>query len=196
MTKKTRAILVNDLVGPEDAVNLSLQFIGEDPSREGLRDTPKRVAKSWEELYSGYELDPIEILNTAFTEGACEELVICRDIEFYSTCEHHMLPFFGKAHVGYLPNGKIVGLSKLARCVDAYARRLQVQERLTSQVADAVMKALGARGCAVVLEGQHFCMMARGVRKQTAFMTTSAIRGEFETDAGLRAEFHRLIGRK
>lgn len=164
--------------------------------REGLRDTPKRVVKSWIELYGGYALDPKKILGTTFKqEGyAYDEMVLLKDIELYSTCEHHMLPFYGKAHVAYIPNAnRVVGLSKLARLVDCFARRLQIQEKLTNQIADAIVEALQPQGAAVVIEARHHCMCARGVGKQNSAMTTSALRGVFKEKNEVRQEFLRLI---
>lgn len=170
-----------------DTIKNILGMIGEDPGREGLAGTPDRVVRSWAELFGGYKADPASIM-TVFEEGACDEMVILRDIEFYSTCEHHMLPFFGRAHVGYLPNGKVIGVSKIARLVDIYAKRLQVQERLTAQVADCLMQHLSPKGVIVVMTGVHMCMVARGVGKQNSRMTTSAIRGSFQ-DTRTKAEF-------
>lgn len=169
-----------------------LSVIGEDYQREGLLETPERVVRSWSEIFSGYHQDPQDVMKS-FEDGSCKELVVVKDIEFYSTCEHHMIPFFGRAHVGYVPAGKIIGLSKVARVVDVFARRLQVQERLTGQVADALMQGLGANGVAVVMEAQHLCMMARGVGKQNSTTVTSALRGIFESDQALRSEFMGLI---
>jgi GTP cyclohydrolase I len=166
-----------------------LTELGEDPQREGLRRTPLRVAKALDFLTSGYATSAEEIINKALFHEDLSEMVVVRDIEFYSLCEHHMLPFFGHAHVGYLPNGKVVGLSKIARVVDVFARRLQVQERLTSQVADALMTHLGAHGVAVVMEASHTCMMMRGVQKQNSTTVSSAMRGTFKSDARTRAEF-------
>jgi GTP cyclohydrolase I len=166
-----------------------LARIGEDPQREGLRRTPLRVAKAMDFLTSGYSMSVDEVVKGAIFNEDCREMVIIRDIEFYSMCEHHMLPFFGHAHVGYLPNGKVVGLSKVARVVDVFARRLQVQERLTNQVADALMEALEPHGVAVVIEASHTCMMMRGVQKQNSTTVSSAMRGTFERDARTRAEF-------
>lgn len=177
----------------EALVRSMLQEIGEDPDREGLRRTPLRVAKAMDFLTSGYQLSAEEIIKKAIFEEDVKEMVVVRDIEFYSMCEHHMLPFFGHAHVGYLPKGKVVGLSKVARVVDVFARRLQVQERLTSQVADALMEHLGAHGVAVVMEASHTCMMMRGVQKQRSSTISSAMRGTFETDPRTRAEFMALI---
>ena len=177
----------------ESLIQQMLTRLGEDPGREGLRRTPLRVAKAMDFLTSGYDMDAGDIArNAVFTED-CKEMVLVRDIEFYSLCEHHMLPFFGRAHVGYLPAGKVIGLSKVARVVDVFARRLQVQERLTNQVADALMQALEPHGVAVVMEASHTCMMMRGVQKQNSTTVTSAMRGTFEKDARTRAEFMSLM---
>jgi GTP cyclohydrolase IA len=173
----------------ERLVRQMLTEIGEDPEREGLRRTPLRVAKAMDFLTGGYQESAEEIIKKAIFEEDVKEMVIVRDIEFYSMCEHHMLPFFGHAHVGYLPNGKVVGLSKIARVVDVFARRLQVQERLTAQVADALMQHLGAHGVAVVMEASHTCMMMRGVQKQNSSTVSSAMRGTFEEDPRTRSEF-------
>jgi GTP cyclohydrolase I len=173
----------------EALVRNLLARLGEDPEREGLRRTPLRVAKAMDFLTSGYEMSVEEVVKGAIFNEDCHEMVIVRDIEFYSMCEHHMLPFFGHAHVGYLPNGKVVGLSKVARVVDVFARRLQVQERLTNQVADALMEHLEPHGVAVVIEASHTCMMMRGVQKQNSTTVSSAMRGTFDTDARTRAEF-------
>lgn len=177
----------------ENLVEQMLLRLGEDPERDGLKRTPLRVAKAMDFLTSGYHTSLEDIINGALFEDDGEELVIVKDIEFYSLCEHHMLPFFGKAHVGYLPNGKIIGLSKIARIVDLFARRLQVQERLTNQVADTMMEILGARGVGVVVEASHFCMMMRGVQKQNSTTVTSATRGLLKSDANAREEFMRLV---
>lgn len=165
-----------------------LQDLGEDTTREGLIETPRRMRYAYDELFAGYHMDPSKILKT-FEEGTCKELVLLKDCEFYSTCEHHFLTFYGHVSVGYIPNQRIVGISKLARLVECYARRLQIQERMTAQIADAIMKYLDAKGAYVVCEAQHFCMTGRGVKKQDSTMVTSAIRGIFEDDAALRAEF-------
>ena len=172
----------------EQLVSSFFQIIGEDESREGLVETPARVRLAVEEVFSGYRQDPKKILKT-FTEDVCKEMVILKNCEFYSTCEHHLFPFFGHISVAYLPNRKIVGISKLARLVDCFARRLQIQERLTAQIADAIMDVLDARGAYVLCEATHFCMTSRGIRKQSASMVTSAIRGEFEKKESLRMEF-------
>jgi len=156
--------------------------IGEDLTREGLIDTPKRAAKAFKFLNNGYEKTLDEVLNGAIFTADSEDMVIVKDIELYSLCEHHLLPFIGKCHVGYLPNGKVLGLSKIARVVDMFARRLQIQEKLTKQIADAIEEATGARGVAVVIEAKHLCMMMRGVEKQNSVMTTLAMKGIFRKD--------------
>ncbi len=169
-----------------------LKDIGEDPDREGLLKTPERVAKALQYLTHGYDLDPAEILRSAMFTEEYQQMVIVRDIEVYSLCEHHLLPFFGKAHVAYIPKGRIVGLSKVPRVVDAYARRLQVQERLTVQIRNCIQETLDPAGVAVVIEAQHMCMIMRGIQKQNSVATTSAFTGEFNKDV-TRAEFLRLI---
>ena len=169
-----------------------IEAIGEDPSREGLVKTPMRVAKAMQFLTHGYEMDPEEILKSAMFKEKYSEMVIVKDIEMYSMCEHHLLPFFGRAHIAYIPNGYIVGLSKLGRIVDAFAHRLQVQERLTHEILNCIQKTLNPIGVAVVIEAKHLCMMMRGVQKQNSVATTSAFTGEFENDR-TRAEFIRLI---
>ena len=170
--------------------------IGEDPEREGLVRTPYRVAKAWEFIARGYKQNLDEILNNAIFEDDCSEMVIVRDIEFFSMCEHHMLPFFGKAHVAYIPTGKVIGLSKIPRILEMFSRRLQLQERITHQVAHAINDILNPAGVAVVLEGRHLCMQMRGVEKQNSFATTSAMLGEFHEEVDTRMEFLRLIGLK
>jgi GTP cyclohydrolase IA len=172
-----------------------LQYLGEDPSREGLRRTPRRVVRALRFLTSGYEQTVPDVINDAIFEEPYSEMVLVRDIEMYSMCEHHMLPFFGKVHIGYIPNGKIVGLSKLPRIVEVFSRRLQVQERLTEQVATAIEEVLEPRGVGVVIEAVHLCMMMRGVEKQSSQTLTSALRGTFRDDARTRDEFMRLAGR-
>lgn len=172
-----------------------LKLIGEDPAREGLLKTPHRVGKAMQYITHGYNIDPKSILQSALFHEDQKEMVIVKDIELYSMCEHHMLPFFGKAHVAYIPNGSITGLSKIARVVDAYARRLQVQERLTTQIRDCIQDALNPLGVAVVIEARHMCMMMRGVQKQNSTTTTSAFTGEFEKQA-TRSEFVKLISAK
>ena len=170
-----------------------LELVGEDPGREGLVKTPERVAKAWQFLTHGYGLDPDEVLRSALFEEDYSEMVLVRDVEVYSLCEHHALPFFGKAHVAYIPAGRIVGLSKIPRVVDVFARRLQVQERLTLQIRDAVDRVLRPEGVAVVIEAQHLCMMMRGAEKQNSMTTTSAMSGVFLEQPDTRAEFMRLI---
>ncbi|MDJ0961565.1 MAG: GTP cyclohydrolase I FolE [Acidimicrobiia bacterium] len=178
----------------EALVRQQLEEIGEDPTREGLVRTPLRVAKAMDFLTSGYTTTLEEVVNNAvFDAEGAEEMVLVKDIEFYSMCEHHMLPFFGKAAVAYLPSEKIIGLSKIARITDVFARRLQVQERLTNQVADALMDILEPHGAAVVIEGKHLCMMMRGVQKQDSSMITSSMRGTFKSDARTRNEFLDLV---
>src|SRR5512134_8575 len=169
-----------------------LKEIGENPEREGLVKTPERAAKALQFLTHGYGLDPAEILRSAMFREEYQQMVIVRDIEMYSLCEHHMLPFFGKAHVAYIPNGHIVGLSKIPRVVDAFARRLQVQERLTTQIRDCIQETLNPVGVAVVIEAQHMCMIMRGIQKQHSIATTSAFTGQFEAER-TRAEFVHLI---
>jgi len=171
-----------------------LKDLGENPDREGLQKTPERVAKALQFLTHGYELDPAQILRSAMFSEAYQQMVIVKDIELYSLCEHHVLPFFGKCHVAYIPKGRIVGLSKIARVVDAFARRLQVQERLTVDIRNCIDKALKPQGVAVVIEAQHMCMVMRGIQKQHSIATTSAFTGEFNSEK-TRAEFMRLISR-
>ena len=167
-----------------------IKAIGDNPDREGLLDTPKRVIKSWETIFGGYKLTPEEVLTTQFSE-TYDEMVICKDIEFYSTCEHHLLPFYGKCHIGYLPNGKIVGLSKMPRLVEVFARRLQVQERLTEQIANSMMEILEPRGVGVIMEAKHHCVVCRGVQKQNSVMITSSLKGLF-SEFNVKSEFHTL----
>lgn len=171
----------------------SIELLGEDPNREGLLKTPERVAKSMQYLTQGYQIDAKAILDSAKFHEDVNEMVLVKDIELYSLCEHHMLPFYGKAHVAYIPNGVITGLSKIARVVDAYSRRLQVQERLTSQILNVIQEALQPHGVAVVIEASHLCMMMRGVQKQNSVTTTSAFCGQFQKNE-TRSEFIRLIG--
>jgi GTP cyclohydrolase IA len=170
----------------------ALELLGEEPHREGLVKTPERMAKAMQYLTQGYQLSAIDILNSAKFSEDISEMIVVKDIEIYSMCEHHMLPFFGKAHVAYIPNGWITGLSKIARVVDVYARRLQVQERLTTQILDAIKESLQPLGVAVVIEASHLCMMMRGVQKQNSVTTTSAFWGEFEKNE-TRSEFTKLI---
>ena len=177
----------------EAHVRAILEALGEDPDREGLEKTPTRVAKAWTFLTGGYREDPDKIINGALFTEDYQEMIVEKDIDFYSLCEHHMLPFHGKAHVGYIPRKKIVGVSKLARLVDAYARRLQVQERLTNQIAHTIMDRINPLGAAVVMEAEHMCMRMRGVQKQNSTIVTSALLGAFRTQEKTRAEFMNLI---
>lgn len=177
----------------ERAVATILTEIGEDPQREGLLNTPARVAKAYAELTAGYRVDPEALINDAIFTVHYDEMVVVRDIHFYSLCEHHMLPFYGHAHVAYIPDGKVIGLSKIPRIVEMYARRLQVQERMTVEIADFVDHHLSPKGVAVVAEGVHLCSVMRGVRKENASMVTSAMRGIFRTDSKTRGEFLELI---
>jgi GTP cyclohydrolase IA len=179
----------------EAAVRVLLSDIGEEPSRDGLVGTPERVRRMYAELTEGYRTDPDALINGACFDVDYDEMVVVRDIELYSLCEHHLLPFYGRAHVGYLPRGRVIGLSKIPRIVDMYAHRLQVQERLTQQVAGFLMERLDPKGVACVVEASHLCTMMRGVRKQEATMVTSAMLGTFRRDARTRGEFLTLIGR-
>jgi GTP cyclohydrolase I len=177
----------------EQLVCRMLERMGEQPEREGLKRTPYRVAKAMDFLTSGYKMTVQDVVRNAVFEEPCEEMVVVKDIEFYSLCEHHMLPFFGKAHVAYLPNNRLLGLSKIARIVDVFARRLQIQERLTNQVADAMTEILEPHGVGVVIEASHFCMMMRGVEKQSSLTVTSAMRGTLRDNARSRSELLELI---
>lgn len=179
---------------PEKLVKELIEYIGEDTTREGLRDTPSRVVKSFARLFSGYGKKPEDVLKT-FAGENYDEMIVVKDIELYSTCEHHFLPFIGRAHIGYIPDGKIIGLSKLPRLVEIYARRLQNQERLTSQIAQALQTVLKPKGVGVVIEAKHLCMMARGVEKQGSEVTTSSLTGLFKRDMNTRNEFLKLIGK-
>ena len=172
-----------------EAVEQILEHIGEDKNREGLIDTPKRVEKAWEFMCSGYKLDPKEIIQKALFSSTNDEMVVVKDIEFYSHCEHHMLPIIGKAHVAYIPNGKVIGLSKIPRVVDVFARRLQIQEQLTEQIADAINDAISPKGVAVVIDARHMCMEMRGVEKICSTTVTSALRGLFKTNKKTKDEF-------
>jgi len=172
-----------------------LKAVGEDPEREGLRNTPDRVARMYTELLSGYADEPEAVVNHALFDINYDEMVIVRDIEFYSLCEHHMLPFIGRAHVAYIPAGKVIGLSKIPRIVDMYARRLQIQERMTRQIADFIQRILNPQGVAVVVEAMHMCAMMRGVKKHDARMTTSAMHGSFRANLATRQEFLENISR-
>lgn len=184
-----------DLESSEAAILELLKALGENPEREGLRNTPRRVARMYAELLAGYRMDPRDVVDGALFNITYDEMVIVRDIEFYSLCEHHMLPFLGRVHVAYMPAGKVIGLSKIPRIVDIFARRLQVQERLTRQIADVLHELLEPTGVAVVIEGLHLCMMMRGVKKHDARMTTSAMHGAFRTNLATRQEFLDNIGR-
>ena len=177
----------------EDNTRNLLELLGEDPKREGLINTPKRVAKAWDFLTKGYNENLDDLINNAIFEGESKDMVIVKNIEFYSLCEHHMIPFYGKAHIGYIPDGKIIGLSKLARITDLFAQRLQVQERLTNQIAQCLHEVLNPRGVAVVLEGKHFCMLSRGVQKQNSIATSSSMLGIFREKESTRNEFLKLI---
>jgi GTP cyclohydrolase I len=179
----------------EKAVRVLLNSIGEDPTREGLLKTPQRVSKMYEFLTRGYQLDVASVLNGAVFEEKYSEMVIVKDIDFYSLCEHHLVPFFGKCHIAYIPNGKILGLSKLPRIVEVFSRRLQVQERLTQQIADTLYTSLNPDGVGVVIEARHLCMMMRGVEKQNSIATTSAMLGVFRDEIKTRNEFLTLINR-
>ena len=177
-------------------VRETLRLLGEDPDREGLKKTPERVAKSLQFLLQGYAMDPDQVVGDAIFSEECNHMVIVRDIEVYSLCEHHLLPFFGKCHIGYIPRGKVYGVSKLARIVDCFARRLQLQERLTQQIADFIKTRIDAEGVGVVLECRHLCMMMRGVEKQNSRMVTSAVLGSFRRSEATRNEFLALLQRQ
>jgi GTP cyclohydrolase I len=179
----------------EEHFSKIIEAVGENVNREGLIDTPKRAAKAFKFLTNGYDKTLEEVLNGAIFTADTEDMVIVKNIELYSLCEHHLLPFIGKCHVGYLPQGKVMGLSKVARVIDMYARRLQIQEKLTKQIADAIEIATGARGVAVVIEAQHLCMMMRGVEKQNSIMTTSVMTGIFRKEISTRSEFLNLLNR-
>jgi len=180
----------------EAAVRTILHEIGEDPDREGLLSTPKRVAKSWKFLTRGYNQKVEDVINNAYFKADCEDMVIVKDIEFYSMCEHHLLPFYGRCHIGYIPRGKVFGVSKLARLVDMFSRRLQLQERLTTQIATTILETIEPEGVGVVMEAQHLCMLMRGVEKQNSLMVTSAMLGSFREEQSTRLEFLNLIGKK
>jgi GTP cyclohydrolase I len=177
----------------EKHVREILGELGEDPDRDGLERTPHRVARSLRFLTKGYSDDPVTILNNALFDVTYDEMVLVKDIDFFSLCEHHLLPFFGRAHVAYIPNGRVVGLSKIPRLVEMFARRLQVQERLTMQIAETIEKVLAPKGVAVVVESVHLCMMMRGVEQQNAFAITSSLKGSFQSDSKTRSEFMELI---
>ena len=177
----------------EEITKELLGLIGEDSTRQGLMKTPKRVAESWKFLSQGYHQNLDEIINEAIFDESAKDMIIVKDIEFYSLCEHHLIPFYGKAHVGYIPNGKIIGLSKIPRIIDFYARRLQVQERLTNQIATCIQDLLNPKGVAVVMEGRHFCMLMRGVQKQNSIASTSSMLGAFKDKSTTRNEFLKLV---
>ena len=179
----------------EEEIRQILTDIGEDPQREGLLKTPERVRKSLEFLTRGYKQDVESVINGAIFNEDCDDMIIVRDIEFYSMCEHHMLPFFGKCHIGYIPQGKVFGVSKLARLVDVFARRLQIQERMTKQIAGQIMESVMPEGIGVVVEAQHLCMLMRGVQKQNSTMMTSCMLGSFRREQATRLEFLNLIGK-
>jgi len=177
----------------ENAVKIMMRHVGEDTSREGLLDTPKRVRKAYEFIYGGYKENPEEILSSALFTSSNDEMVLIKDIEFYSTCEHHLLPIIGRVHVAYIPDGKVVGLSKIPRVVNVFARRMQIQEQLTEQIADAIMNTIEPKGVAVVIQARHMCMEMRGVEKINSTTTSSALRGLFKKDERTRSEFFSLI---
>ena len=177
----------------EEITKELLGLIGEDSTRQGLIKTPKRVAESWKFLSQGYHQNLNEIINEAIFDESAKDMIIVKDIEFYSLCEHHLIPFYGKAHVGYIPDGKIIGLSKIPRVIDFYARRLQVQERLTNQIATCIQDLLNPKGVAVVMEGRHFCMLMRGVQKQNSIASTSSMLGAFKDKSTTRNEFLKLV---
>ena len=179
----------------ENLIKTLLEEIGEDPNREGLIKTPARVAKSWDFFSRGYHQNMDQIINGAIFKEDAKDMVIVRDIEFFSLCEHHLLPFFGKAHVGYIPDGKVIGLSKIPRIIDMFSRRLQVQERLTHQIESALNNVLKPKGVAVVMEGRHMCMQMRGVEKQNSFASTSAMSGQFRKSSETRSEFLSIINK-
>jgi len=178
----------------QNFIRAFFEHIGEDPEREGLKDTPNRVIAAYEKLFGGYKQKPEDVL-TVFGDESYDEMIVVKNIEFYSMCEHHVLPFFGKAHVGYIPDGKIIGLSKIPRLVEMYARRLQNQERLTNDIAKGLSSILKPKGVGVILEAQHFCMMARGIEKQGSWVTTSSLLGLFKREMNTRNEFLRHIGK-
>ena len=178
-----------------ELVRQLLVELGEDPTRDGLLKTPERVAKAWKDLTAGYRMDKSDVVNDAVFEAETSDMIICRDIEIYSMCEHHLMPFYGRCHIGYIPKGKIVGLSKLARIADCHAKRLQIQERLTADIAEEIRNVTDAEGVGVVLECRHLCMMMRGVEKQNSMMTTSTVLGSFRRELATRTEFLTLIAR-
>ncbi len=177
----------------ENSVKTMMEYVGEDPTREGLLKTPQRVRRAYEFIFGGYKEDPKEILSQALFSSSNDEMVLLKDIEFYSTCEHHLLPIIGRVHVAYIPNGKVVGLSKIPRVVNVFARRMQIQEQLTEQIADAIMDTIEPKGVAVVIQARHMCMEMRGVQKINSTTTSSALRGLFKRDEKTRSEFFSLI---
>ncbi len=193
LTRQVNRISQDRLETLTDSFHQILEAVGEDPQRQGLLKTPSRAARAFEFLTQGYRQDLDAIVNEAIFDSDANEIVLVKDIELYSMCEHHLLPFIGKAHVAYIPNGKVIGLSKVARIVDLFARRLQIQEQLTTQIADALMNTLHPNGVAVVIEAKHLCMMMRGVEKQNSVMTTSHLLGSFKEDARTRSEFLSLL---
>ncbi len=190
---KSTIVKNNEQEAFESAVRTMMKSVGEDPEREGLLKTPERVFKAYEFMYGGYKEDPTEILRSAIFTSSNDEMVLIKDIEVYSTCEHHLLPIIGRAHVAYIPDGKVVGLSKIPRVVDVFSRRMQIQEQLTEQIAEAIMGALEPKGVAVVIQARHMCMEMRGVEKINSTTTSSALRGLFKKDEKTRAEFFNLI---
>ncbi|MCZ6809266.1 MAG: GTP cyclohydrolase I FolE [Proteobacteria bacterium] len=196
MTKSVRKPKRPSRKQAEEAVHTLLLWAGEDPSREGLRDTPRRVAQAYEEWFGGYKVDPVRYLQRTFEEvDGYDEMIVLRDITFESHCEHHMAPIIGKAHVGYLPNNKVVGISKLARVVEAFAKRFQVQEKMTAQIANCIQLVLNPKGVGVVIDASHQCMTTRGIHKSGVSMVTSQMLGSFRKDARTRDEFLRMIGK-
>ncbi len=195
MKKSHKALTVKDNMQAafEQAVKTMMKSVGENPEREGLQKTPERVFKAYEFMYGGYKEDPKAILESAIFSSSNDEMVLIKDIELYSTCEHHLLPIIGRAHVAYIPDGKVVGLSKIPRVVDVFSRRMQIQEQLTEQIADAIMQTIQPKGVAVVIQARHMCMEMRGVEKINSTTTSSALRGLFKKDEKTRAEFFNLI---
>ena len=183
---------MNNEQGPEENIRRILEYIGEDPSREGLQETPSRVVRSYATLFGGYKQDPKDVMKV-FGDGACDEMVLLKGISFYSNCEHHMLPFSGVAHIAYIPNGRVIGVSKLARILEIYSRRLQIQERIGQQITTCLMDLLQPKGAACILQASHLCMTCRGVQKQGAVMITSSLKGDFLLDARTRSEFMSMI---
>jgi GTP cyclohydrolase IA len=184
--------MLNEGDGPEENIRRLLEYIGEDPDREGLKETPERVIRSYATLFSGYKQKPEDVMKI-FEDGACDEIVLLKNVEFTSMCEHHILPFSGKAHIAYIPDGRVIGVSKLARIFEIYARRLQIQERLCQQVTECLMSYLKPKGAACMIEASHLCMSCRGVQKQNAIMVTSDLKGVFLTDARTRSEFMSMV---